>query len=95
MGHYKILKKRQSEEYIRFITIYKALRPLLLDKLKERELFILDEFYGLEKEPTSSNELASTLGITSSRVIQVRNIAERKIRNVLLEVNQTKPRQVR
>ncbi|MBM7573607.1 hypothetical protein [Aquibacillus albus] len=85
-SYYKILKHRKSEKFIRFIGIYKALRPLLLDRLSERELFILDEFYGLKKESIPINELASTLCISRSRVIQVRNNSERKIRRVFHEL---------
>jgi hypothetical protein len=85
-SYYKILKNRDSEKFIRFICIYKVLRPLLLDRLSERELFILDEFYGLKKESIPINELASTLCISRNRVIQVRNNSERKIRRVFQEV---------
>jgi len=93
-SYYKILKDRESERFIRFIEIYKTVRPLLLDRLSERELFILDEFYGLKKESTPINELASTLCISRNRVIQVRNNAERKIRRVFHEEKRKKSHQV-
>src|SRR5690625_339801 len=84
-SYYKILKDRESEQFIRFIAIYKTVRPLLLDRLSKRELFILDEFYGLIKASTPINQLASTLCISRNRVIHVRNNDERKIRRVFHE----------
>jgi len=93
-SYYKILKDRESEQFIRFIAIYKTVRPLLLDRLSKRELFILDEFYGLIKASTPINQLASTLCISRNRVIQVRNNAERKIRRVFHEEKRKKLHQI-
>src|SRR5699024_12390354 len=81
-SYYKILKDRESEQFIRFIAIYKTVRPLLLDRLSKRELFILDEFYVLIKASTPINQLDSTLCISSTLVIQFRNYAVMK--NILI-----------
>src|SRR5699024_1490330 len=93
-SYYKILKDRESEQFIRFIAIYKTVRPLLLDRLSKRELFILDELYGLIKEITSLNQLASIVCISRNRVIQVSNNAERKIRRVFHEEKRKKLHQI-
>src|SRR5699024_5331404 len=94
-SYYKILKDRESEQFIRFIAFYKTVRPLLLDRLSKRELFILDEFYGLIKASTPINQIASTLCIYKNRVIQVRNNAEGKIRRLFHEEKRKKLHQIR
>lgn len=73
--YYQLLKKRDSEDYNRFICVYQHYSNCL----QEREKTILDLHYGVESKVYTLIELGEHLGISSSRVAQIRNKAERRI----------------
>lgn len=77
----KLLTDRNSDNYRRFIGVYKAMRNVLSD----REQMILDEVYGLNKKGTSLKAVAEMLNISPERVRQLRNEAENMIVSQLMD----------
>jgi len=80
--YYKILKDTNSNQYKRFIGVYKEVRYLL----SERELYILDEVYGFNenKECRTLKSIGESLNITMQRVRQIRVEAEYKFSRKML-----------
>jgi DNA-directed RNA polymerase sigma subunit (sigma70/sigma32) len=76
----KILNDKNSNNFKRFIRLYKSMSHVL----SERELIILDEVYGVNKESTSLKKIAELLNISPERVRQLRNGAENKIGSEIL-----------
>lgn len=77
----KILKERNSIDFKRFIRVYKAVRHIL----SNRELIILDEVYGVNKERSSLKTVGEMLNISPERVRQIRAKAEYKIVDELIK----------
>lgn len=79
--YYKIVNEKDSDDFKRFIKVYNAKRNVLT----EREQFILDEIFGVNKNCSKLKPVAEILNISSSRVRQIRNKAERKITSDLFK----------
>lgn len=78
--YFKILMKKGSDDYNRFIGIYKV----MIHVLTEREQIILNEMYGVDKESAHLKTVAELLNLSPERVRQIRNQAEYKIIRRLL-----------
>lgn len=74
-GYYELLKQQDSKDYITFICVYLYFR----EALSEREKAILDLQYRVNGNILSIKEIGECIGISSSRVSQIRNKAEHKI----------------
>ncbi|MCY8938857.1 sigma factor-like helix-turn-helix DNA-binding protein [Peribacillus frigoritolerans] len=77
----KLLSQKNSDNYERFIEVYKAMRHVL----PEREQIILNEIYGVKKERSTLKKVAELLDISPEHVRQLRNRAEDKIVKEILE----------
>lgn len=75
--YHKLFKERDSDGYRKFILVYTSFRECLV----EREKYVLDLVYGLNKEFVTLKEIGKRMGITSSRVAQLRDRAERNLSN--------------
>lgn len=75
--YWKLFKEenRNSTEYKRFIKVYSYVK----EDLNEREIFVLDYFYGVSGKFLLGSDVAKMLNISSSRVTQIRRYAERKM----------------
>lgn len=73
--YYPLLKKHDSEGYTTFIKVYQYFR----ENLEEREKTVLDLQYRINGKALTMNEIGKLFGISSSRVSQLRNKAERCI----------------
>ena len=72
--YYALFKDKASEDYRRFISIYKAMR----NALPERMQFVLNEIYGVDKEECSKLKTVGViLNVTPERVRQIIYSAER------------------
>lgn len=72
----KILKDRSSDKYKLFIEVFKTVRHIL----SEREMIILDDIYGVNKESSSlKTAVGKSLNISTERVRQILKFAEFKI----------------
>lgn len=71
----KLLKERNSDDYIRFIGVYKDTRHVL----SERELITLNKIYGVIERRSTLKSIAELLDISPERVRQLRDEAEKKI----------------
>ncbi|TWE08768.1 sigma-70-like protein [Neobacillus bataviensis] len=78
--YYKILNQKNSDDYKRFLGVYKAIRHVLT----ERELTVLDEIYGVDKEGSQLKTIAAILNISPERVRQISKEAENKLAKKLL-----------
>lgn len=75
-NYYKILDKRESEDFQRFIRIYNAIKHIL----KERQRQILDELYGVYKPRMTLKKVGEIHGVRSSRIRRIRVDAERDLK---------------
>lgn len=78
-NYYKILDKKDSEEFQRFIEIYNKTKHIL----KERQRQILDDLYGVYKPRLTQKEVSKVHQIGSSRVRKIRVDAEIKLKRYL------------
>ncbi|MEQ6376318.1 sigma factor-like helix-turn-helix DNA-binding protein [Bacillaceae bacterium S4-13-56] len=78
-GYYPLLKEKDSKEYNRFIRVYVYFKH----NLKEREQTILNLQYGINSNVLSLGEIGESIGVTSSRVSQLRNRAERRLASII------------
>lgn len=78
--YFKLSKEMESIDYKCFLFVYKQLRNIL----SEREQFILNEIYGVDKERSKFKTVGRALNITQERVRQLCNYAERKLGSELL-----------
>ncbi|MFZ3580526.1 sigma factor-like helix-turn-helix DNA-binding protein [Virgibacillus sp. DJP39] len=70
--YYSILNDRDSDDFKKFIDIYKSLKHIL----PERKQMIMDEIYGINKPGVSLKTVASSINITRERVRQICHEAE-------------------
>jgi DNA-directed RNA polymerase specialized sigma subunit len=78
---------RDSEDFKRFINIYKATE----DVLSEREQLIMQEVYGADKEENSTlKAVGEMLGISQERVRQIHRWSEFIISRELLRIHNNK-----
>lgn len=74
--YYGLFKDRDSDDYIRFISVYKATR----DVLSERMQIVLNEIYGVDKEECSKLKTVGViLNVSPERVRQIIYKAESKL----------------
>ncbi|WP_099364492.1 hypothetical protein [Fredinandcohnia onubensis] len=73
--YYDLFKEKESDEYRRFIFVYNTMKHVISD----REQYILNEIYGVEKECSKLSLIATTLDVSPERIRAIRNYAERKI----------------
>jgi DNA-directed RNA polymerase sigma subunit (sigma70/sigma32) len=72
----KIVKEKDSIDTKRFIGLYKSIRH----RLNEREVIILNEMYGVDKEsPATLKTVGQLLNISPERVRQISSLTERNI----------------
>lgn len=83
-NYYKILDKRESEGFQRFIRIYNAIKHIL----KERQRQILDDLYGVYKPRITLKKVGEVHSITSSRVRSIRVDAEVKLKRYIRRLSQ-------
>lgn len=81
-AYYQILTKPSSDEYIKFIQIYKFLR----NNINERERNLLDFVYGVNCEVVPSPKIGKMMRLSSGRIYQIRNNAERQLANQVLAI---------
>ena len=79
--YYKILDNRESAQFQRFMKIYIAQKYVLT--VRERQ--ILNDLYGFDKPRLTLKNVGILHNITQERVRQIRQYAERKIVNELME----------
>lgn len=80
--YYELVKDIESDNYKRFTFIYMTLRHVLND----REQYVLDETYRINKQNISTREIAESLKITINRVVQIRNKANRKLSRKIVDL---------
>ena len=73
--YYKLLKHQNSDDYRRFISVYKAMRHILT----EREQIVLNKVYGTDGEPSNLKSVGAMLNVSPERAKQIRSKGERKI----------------
>ncbi|MFJ7729276.1 hypothetical protein ACIQXV_24525 [Neobacillus sp. NPDC097160] len=78
----KILRHKDSAEYKRFIDVYEVMKYILTEK----EIVILNEVYGIDKEKSTLQAVADSLNLSFERVRVLRNGAENKIAKALLKL---------
>ncbi|WHY75697.1 sigma factor-like helix-turn-helix DNA-binding protein [Neobacillus sp. WH10] len=79
--YYKILGERNSDDFRRFIRIYTEMKHLLTDK----EQFILNEIYGVNKEREKLKTIGKMLNVGPERIRQIGTKAEYKIARIISE----------
>ncbi|MCP3027748.1 sigma factor-like helix-turn-helix DNA-binding protein [Halobacillus sp. A5] len=72
---YNLLKDCNSEEYMRFIKVYKTMQYVL----SEREKLVLNKIYGVDSEIEVMINIAKEINVTRERVRQIRYRANVKI----------------
>lgn len=75
-NYYKILDKKDSDEFKRFIQIYNKIKYIL----KERQIQILDDLYGVNKPRSTQKEVSEVHQISRSRVRKIRVDAEKQLK---------------
>ncbi|MDE5416276.1 hypothetical protein [Alkalihalobacterium chitinilyticum] len=73
---YQLFKRRETEEYKRFINVYHHFKEILT----ERQIGVLDLVYGVTGEVLTYSQIAKPLGITSSGVGKIRLDAEYRLK---------------
>jgi DNA-directed RNA polymerase sigma subunit (sigma70/sigma32) len=63
----KLLKDRNSGDYKRFIELYEKMRHIL----SETEQVVLDEIYGVSKEPSTLLQVSNKLNKSPERARQI------------------------
>jgi len=79
--YYELLKDMDSDRYKEFIFVYTSFRECLV----EREKYVLDLVYGLNNEIVTLKEIGKRMGLTTSRVAQLRNKAERTLTKEMIK----------
>ncbi|WP_390216901.1 sigma factor-like helix-turn-helix DNA-binding protein [Halobacillus seohaensis] len=79
---YDLLKDCNSEEYMRFIKVYKTMQYVL----SKREKLVLDKIYGVDSEIEILREIAKEINVTQERVRQIRYKANVKISRELKRI---------
>ncbi|WML56661.1 sigma factor-like helix-turn-helix DNA-binding protein [Neobacillus sp. PS2-9] len=69
------LLQNKGEDYQRFIGLYAMMKYIL----SEREVFVLDSIYGINKEKATFEEIGKMLNLSRSRIAHIRNDAEVKL----------------
>ncbi|MCM3567830.1 sigma factor-like helix-turn-helix DNA-binding protein [Neobacillus mesonae] len=70
--YYKILNDRNSDDFKRFISVYTKFK----DSLSEKEQFVLDEIYGVNKKHVTLKTAGEMLGVGPERARQITKKAE-------------------
>lgn len=73
--YYALFKDKDSDDYKRFLGVYNAMR----NELSERDQFVLDEIYGVDRDCAKLKTVAAMLGITPARVSQIIAKGERNL----------------
>lgn len=62
--YYDLIKNNDSNDYQRFMLVYKAMRY----ELSEREQFVLDQIYCADKEYSKLESVGKMIGVTGRSV---------------------------
>ena len=79
-----VMSDEEDEERRELHKNQKKIVDKILEKLSERERFIIEKYYGIDCEEKNLEEIGNMLGITKERVRQIKAVSLTKLRTDIL-----------